>query len=334
MSKTYLVTGAAGFIGSHVAEALIARGDHVVGLDSLCDYYSPENKRMNLRSVQRAAPSPDRFDFVLGDIRNQPLVDKMFAAHSFDAVIHLAALAGVRASAEKPYLYFDVNLMGTVCLLDAAKKYRVPNFVLASTSSVYGNNSRIPFEESDVCDCPLAPYPASKRAAEMLGYTHHHLTGLHFTAVRFFTVYGPRNRPDMMAHLVADNMRFGRCVSLYREGQMYRDWTYVSDIVRGVVAAADRPLGFEIINLGRGQPVCLADFVQVLEDLAGRKADLLPAPMPDTDVLSTHADISKARVLLGYEPTVSIEEGAEHFWHWHTQRYQSEARPDLVGLAR
>ncbi len=317
MSKTLLVTGAAGFIGSHVAEALLARGDAVVGLDSLDDYYSPERKRANLAAVRAAKSASERFTWVQGDIRDRTLIGALFAERRFDAVIHLAALAGVRASAEKPALYFDVNLMGTLHLLDAAKVNRVGNFVFASTSSVYGNTQRIPFQEMDPCDRPLAPYPASKRAAEMLGFTYRHLSGLHFTALRFFTVYGPRNRPDMMAHLVADHLRFGRAVSLYREGQMYRDWTYVSDIVQGVIAAADRPLGYEIINLGRGQPVLLAEFVQGLEKLAGRKANLLPAPMPDTDVLSTHADITKARALLGYDPKVSVAEGAARFWEWH-----------------
>jgi UDP-glucuronate 4-epimerase len=318
MSKTFLVTGAAGFIGSHVVEALLARGDAVVGLDSLDDYYDPARKQANLAAVRGADAGSNRFAWTQGDIRDRALIESLFRQQRIDGVIHLAALAGVRASAEKPGLYFDVNLMGTLHLLDVAKLHRIGNFVLASTSSVYGNTQRIPFQETDPCDRPLAPYPASKRAAEMLGFTYRHLSGLNFTALRFFTVYGPRNRPDMMAHLLADHLRFGRRVSLYRDGQMYRDWTFVSDIVQGVVAAADRPLGYEIINLGRGQPVLLAEFVQVLEKLAGRKANLLPAPMPDTDVHSTHADISKARALLGYDPKVSVAEGAARFWQWHT----------------
>lgn len=317
MSKNILVTGAAGFIGSHVTDALLARGDKVVGLDSMDDYYSSERKKANLGAIRAACPFPNRFISVHGDIRDRRVVDDLFARYRFDAVIHLAALAGVRASAANPQFYFDVNLMGTLGLLEAAKQNRLENFVFASTSSAYGNTKNLPFIESDPCDRPLAPYPASKRAAEMLGFTYHHLTGQSFTALRFFTVYGPRNRPDMMAHLLADHLRFGRPVSLYGGGQMYRDWTYVGDIVNGILAAADRPLGYEVINLGRGEPVLLADFVRVLEKLAGRNATPLPAAMPDTDVLSTHADIGKARALLGYEPTVSVELGAARFWEWH-----------------
>ncbi|MFO0969277.1 MAG: SDR family NAD(P)-dependent oxidoreductase [Gemmataceae bacterium] len=317
MSKTILVTGAAGFIGSHVAEAFLARGDRVVGLDNLNDYYSPERKRANLAAICRAWPSENDCRWLEGDVRDAALIEKVFAEERFDAVVHLAALAGVRASAADPRLYLDVNLMGTQRLLEAAARRGVGVFVFASTSSVYGATRGIPFHESDSADRPLAPYPASKRAAEMLGFTYHHLTGLNFTALRFFTVYGPRNRPDMMAHLLADHLRFGRPVTLYRGGDMYRDWTFVGDIVQGVVAAADRPLGYEIINLGRGEPVLVADFVRVLEALAGRKADPAPGALPDTDVVSTHADIGKARAVLGYEPKVSVAQGAARFWEWY-----------------
>ena len=317
MSKVVLITGVAGFIGSHVAQALLARGNTVVGIDNLNDYYSLERKQANLAEVQKANLDARRLTLVVGDIRDRGLVSRLFTEHRPDAVIHLAALPGVRASAKDPQLYFDVNLIGTLQLLEAAKLHETGNFVFASTSSVYGATDQIPFVETDPCDRPLAPYPASKRAAEMLGFTYHHLNGLNFTALRFFTVYGPRNRPDMMAHMVADNLFFGRKVSIYRQGQMYRDWTYIDDVVHGVVAAVDRPLGYEVINLGRGQPVLLADFVKVLEQLAGRKADLQPAAMPDTDVLSTHADIRKAQTLLDYEPRVSVGEGAANFWQWY-----------------
>ena len=177
-----------------------------------------------------------------------------------------------------------------------------------------------PFVETDPCDRPLAPYAASKRAAEILGYTYHHLYQLNFTALRFFTVYGPRNRPDMMAFKVVDNIFFGREVPLYNQGQVWRDWTYVDDIVAGVIAAGDRPLGYEIINLGRGEPVLLADFVKRIEELTGRKANFVPAPLPDTDVPSTHADISKARRLLGYQPRISVPEGVARFWQWYQGR--------------
>jgi UDP-glucuronate 4-epimerase len=318
MNQRILVTGAAGFIGSHTAQALLARGCRVVGLDNLNAYYSPARKQANLQELaDRAGDAAARFTFVKGDIRDRPLLEELFAANGFDAVVHLAALAGVRVSIEDPHLYYDVNLVGTLNLLDAARAHGTGNFVLASTSSVYGRNERVPFVETEGADRPLAPYAASKRAAEMLGYTFHHLHGLKVTVLRFFTVYGPRGRPDMMAYKVLDNIFTGREVPLYNGGQMYRDWTYVEDIAAGVIAAAERPLGYEVINLGRGEPVLLADFVRIIEELAGRPACLVPAAMPDADVAYTYADITKARRLLDYNPQVSVTEGVRQFWHWY-----------------
>ena len=317
MSKALLVTGAAGFIGSHVSQALLARGDTVVGLDNLNDYYDPERKQANVAEVRADPGRAARFDFVHGDIRDRELVARLFADHSFTAVVHLAAMAGVRASVEDPHLYYDVNLIGTLNLLNAARDHHVGNFVFASTSSVYGRAERRPFVETDPCDRPLAPYPASKRAAELLGFSYHHLYGQNFTAVRFFNAYGPRGRPDLMAYLLLDNMFFGKEVPLYNNGQMHRDWTYIDDIVAGVVAAADRPLGYELLNLGRGEPVLLADFVRFIEELAGRKARLVPTPMMEADVPYTYADIGKARRLLGYDPQVPVREGVTRFWQWY-----------------
>jgi UDP-glucuronate 4-epimerase len=326
MRKTILVTGAAGFIGSHVTQALLSRGDAVVGLDNLNDYYDPARKRANLAEVEQALPSPRDFTMIEADVRDRAVLARLFAEHPFDAVVHLAAMAGVRGSVDDPALYYDVNLNGTLALLDAAVgrsvasgARRLPAFVFATTSSAYGATQQIPFVESDPCNTPLAPYAASKRAAELLGYTYHHLYRLPFTALRFFTVYGPRGRPDMMAYKVVDNIFFGRAVPLYNQGQMHRDWTYVDDIVAGVVAAVDRPLAYEVINLGRGEPVLVADFVALIEKLAGRKANLVPAPMPDTDMPSTYADVGKARRLLGYAPRVSVEEGVTRFWTWYQQ---------------
>jgi UDP-glucuronate 4-epimerase len=326
--KSILVTGAAGFIGSHTAAALAARGDAVVGLDNLNSYYDPARKRANLVEVEAGLKSrgtPGPFSFVEGDIRDRDFLIRLFGEHRFESVVHLAAMAGVRASMDDPHLYVDVNLTGTLNLLDAAagrlplasRPEGLPNLVFASTSSVYGATKQIPFLETDLCDRPLAPYPASKRAAELMGYAYHHLYGVHFTALRFFTVYGPRGRPDMMAYKVLDNIFFGRDVPLYNNGQMHRDWTYVDDIVQGVVAAADRPMGYEVINLGRGAPVLLADFVQIIEKLAGRKARLVPAPMMDADIAYTFADTTKAQRLLAYNPRISVEEGVTEFWHWY-----------------
>lgn len=317
LSKTILVTGSAGFIGSQVTEALLRRGDTVIGLDNFNSYYPPERKRANVAEILGPAATQNQFSLIEGDIRDVALLERLFAQHPFDAVVHLAAMAGVRASIADPHLYFDVNLTGTLNLLESSRRNDLGNFVFASTSSVYGSTTMIPFAETDPCDRPVAPYAASKRAAELLGYTAHHLHGQNFTALRFFTVYGPRNRPDMMAYKVADNLIFGREVPLFNNGQMQRDWTFVDDIVTGVVAALDRPLGYEIINVGRGQPVLLNDFVTILERLSGRKANLNPAPMPDTDIPVTWADTSKAERLLDYHPQTSIELGVTSFWRWY-----------------
>jgi UDP-glucuronate 4-epimerase len=316
-TKTILVTGAAGFIGSHTAVALLQRGDRVVGLDNLNDYYDPARKRANLVEVGATSGAGERFTFIQGDIRDRDLVRRLFADHAFDAVAHLAAMAGVRASVEDPWLYCDVNLSGTLNLLDAAREHGKPNFVLASTSSAYGNTKQVPFTETDSADRPLAPYPASKRSAELIGHSYHHMHELDFTALRFFTVYGPRGRPDMLAYKLLDAMRLGKPMPLYNGGQMHRDWTFVSDIVQGIVAAADRRFGYEVINLGRGEPVLLADFVRSLEALAGGVAPVTSEPMMKADVSYTYADITKARKLLGYEPKVSVDEGARRFYDWY-----------------
>ena len=315
--KTILVTGAAGFIGSHTAAGLLERGDKVVGLDNLNDYYDPARKRANLAELAGLPGAREAFTFVEGDIRDRALVRELFAQHRFTAVAHLAAMAGVRISVDDPWLYYDVNLTGTLNLLDATREHGKPNFVFAGTSSAYGNTTQVPFLETDSADRPLAPYPASKRSAELLGHAYHHIHGLDFTALRFFTVYGPRGRPDMLAYKLLDAMRTGKPMPLYNGGQMHRDWTFVSDIVQGIMAAADRRLGYEIINIGRGEPVLLADFVRSIEALAGGKAPVESEPMMRADVSYTYADITKARTLLGYEPQVSVADGVQQFFDWY-----------------
>ena len=317
-ARTFLVTGAAGFIGSHTAIRFLERGDHVVGMDNVNDYYDQSRKRANLEEVRRiAAERGATFTFLEQDIRDRAAVTALFQKHSIVGVAHLAAMAGVRISVEDPWLYYETNLTGTLNLLDAGHKHGNPNFVLASTSSAYGNTKLVPFIETDTADRPLAPYPASKRAAEMLGHSYHHIQGMDFTALRFFTVYGPRGRPDMMAYKIFDAMRTNVPMPLFNGGQMYRDWTFVDDIVSGVVAAVDKRLGYEVINIGRGEPVLLADFVKTLEGLAGKKAPMVSEPMMRADVAYTYANIDKAKALLGYAPTVSVEEGVRRFYEWY-----------------
>ena len=335
MGNTILVTGAAGFIGSHTVEQLVKRGNHVIGLDNLNTFYDPARKQANLREVTEQARLNEwsgTFQFLQRDIRDRKLLADLFHDHHFDAIIHLAAMAGVRVSIEDPGLYYDVNVMGTLALLDAAvgrigpAKQKVnPTFIFASTSSVYGNTQTIPFVPEDSCDRPLAPYAASKRASEMLGHTYHHLFGLDCTVLRFFTVYGPRGRPDMMAYKVLDNIFTGCEVPLYNNGNMHRDWTYVDDIVSGLLMAVDRPMGYEILNLGRGEPVLLSDFVKGIEQLTGRSAQLVSTPMLEADIAYTFADLSKTRKLLQYDPQISVTEGVAQFWKW----YQMAVLPSL-----
>jgi UDP-glucuronate 4-epimerase len=318
-----LVTGAAGFIGSHTAVRLLRRGEGevIVGLDNLDDFYSPERKRQNLSEVIKQEQHPGQFQFVQGDVRDRDLLRRLFEQHQFRSVVHLAGRVGVRASIENPWLYYDVNVMGTLNLLEAVRAQPPgvrANVVLASTSLVYGRTETVPFVETDGADRPLTPYPASKRAAEMLGFTYHHLHGLDFVAMRFFTVYGPRGRPEMMAYKVLNSAYGGASVPLYNGGQMHRDWTFIDDIVTGIVAASERRIGYEVINLGRGEPVLLADFVETLEYVAGKKANLLDTPMPLSDVKYTYASIDKAQRLLGYHPKISFEEGIQRFYTWYS----------------
>ncbi len=312
-----LVTGGAGFIGSHLCEALLARGDEVVCLDNFNDYYDPARKRANVA----AFITHPRCSLVEADVRDREGLAALFErVGGFDAIAHLAAMAGVRASVPRAVLYTEVNVLGTVHLLDLARDYGVGNFVFASTSSVYGRTRRLPFVEDDVADRPLAPYPATKRACEMMGHAYHNMHGLNFTALRFFSVYGPRGRPDMMPYRIVHRLVHDQIITLFEGGRMRRDWTYVDDIVQGVVAALDRPLGYEVINLGRGEPIWMDRFVRILEALVGKKARLETPPAPASEPPVTYADIGKARRLLDYRPMTSVEEGLARLWAW----YQAE----------
>jgi len=308
-----LVTGCAGFIGSHVAEALLKRGDYVVGVDNLNDYYGVRIKKKNLRLLKNYS----EFKFYKEDIRNYDKLKKIFKKEKPEKIVHLAARAGVRASIQNPLLYQDVNIRGTLNLLDLAKDYKARSFVFASSSSVYGNQKKVPFSETDKVDNPISPYAATKRAAELLCYTYHHLYNMRITCLRFFTVYGPRGRPDMAPYKFTKLIIQGEPIPKYGDGTTKRDYTYIADIVKGVISAVDKELGFEIINLGNNKPVELNEFIRIIERVTSKKAVIKQLPMQPGDVSITYADISKAQRLLGYKPDTSIEEGMKKFVEWY-----------------
>lgn len=310
---TYLITGGAGFIGSHLAAELLAHGQRVVAIDNFNDYYDPAIKRHNAARLSEY----DNCVMVEGDIRDAELVKRLFAEYGVARVAHLAAMPGVRASVNQPGLYLDVNLTGTLNLLEAAKSAGIEQFVLASTSSVYGKTKTLPFVETDTADRPLAAYPASKRAAEMLAHSYHNLAGMNVTCLRFFNVYGPAGRPDMMPWRLMEATQTGTQIKLFNGGDIHRDWTYIDDTVAGVLAALDKPLGYEIINLGCGAPISLTDFVELIEEYSGKRLNTVSAPTPLSDPPITYCDNSKARDLLGFAPEVDIRTGLRRAWEWY-----------------
>lgn len=307
-----LVTGAAGFVGSRLSRRLLDRGDEVVGLDNLNDYYSVELKERHLADL---TPDP-RFQFVREDLRNAAGISRVFEEHQPDGVAHLGGMAAVRYSIQHPLLYGEVNVQGSMNVLDAARLHGRPRLVMASTSSVYGSDTPVPFPVTAAAAHPLAPYPASKRAMELFAHSYHQLWGLPITIFRFFNVYGPHGRPDMMPWQWTQAIHHGKPITLFNGGHMHRDWTFIDDIVDGLVAALDRGLDWEILNLGRGCPVENVDFVRVLEKLLGKDAVIVEAPAPPSEPPITFADVSRTTELLGYEPKVSVDEGLARFVDW------------------
>lgn len=322
-----IVTGAAGFIGSHLCERLLKEGWTVVGLDNFDDFYDPKIKHRNIRTCLQNK----QFRLVEGDIRDAAGMDKI-AAEGADVIAHLAAKAGVRPSIAQPALYADVNVNGTVSLLEAAKKNRINKFVFGSSSSVYGNNKKVPFSEEDNVDFPISPYAATKKAGELICHTYHHLYGISVTCLRFFTVYGPRQRPDLAIHKFARLIEQGKPIPVYGDGSMMRDFTYVDDIIDGTVAAINHltnhesqttnhyPLStihkFNIYNLGNASPISVNELVAKIEKALGKKAVREYLPPEPGDVERTFADITKAERELGYNPKTTIEEGLAKFVEW------------------
>lgn len=311
--KKVLVTGAAGFIGSHVAEALVARGDTVVGVDNLNDYYPVAYKRRNVEALSKNGA----FHFVQGELEDVTLLNDLFHKHGITHVAHLAARAGVRPSIENPSIYASANFNGTLSLLEVARKHSIENTVITSSSSVYGNSTRIPFREDDsATDRPISPYAATKKATEVLSYTYHKLYGMNVNVVRPFTVYGPRGRPDMAPWLFLSAARNGTPIKKFGTGETRRDYTFIRDFTQGFVSALDKQLGYEIFNLGNSSTVSLNEALEVIERVSGRKLIIEQHPPQPGDVDLTNADVSKARALLGYAPTTSFEEGMREFNAW------------------
>ncbi|MEA3229356.1 MAG: GDP-mannose 4,6-dehydratase [archaeon] len=308
-----LVTGGAGFIGSHVCDALLRRGDHVACIDNFNDYYDPERKKSNIAD----AVEDKNFTLFEADILDIAKIREIFDEAQPDKVIHLAARAGVRPSILDPQLYADVNIKGTINLLEVCREFSVKNFVFGSSSSVYGGNENIPFSEKDDVSNPISPYAATKRAGELICHTYHHLYGLNVSCLRFFTVYGPRGRPDMAPFLFTKAIMDGDEINRFGDGTTKRDYTYISDIVSGVLSALDADYAYEIFNLGNSKTVVLKDLIATIEDAVGKKAKIVQRPMQPGDVTITYADISKSRELLGFEPKVSVEEGIRKFVEWY-----------------
>ncbi|MBP2676299.1 MAG: strE 2 [Deltaproteobacteria bacterium] len=313
MPLDVFVTGAAGFIGSHVAEALLSRGDRVFGLDNFDPFYDRSLKEDNL-SVLRPRPG---FSFLEGDIRDAECLARWGAGVRPDALIHLAAKAGVRPSVADPAGYADVNVNGTIRVLEWAREREVPRVLFASSSSVYGGNTKVPFSEEDFVDHPVSPYAATKKAGELLCHTYCHLYRMNLAALRFFTVYGPRQRPEMAIRKFTRRILEGKEIELYGDGSSRRDYTFIDDIVSGVLGALNAPPGYRVYNLGESATISLFDLVSLLEKACGRTAARRYTPPQPGDVPITYADITRARAEIGYDPHTPIETGIVRFVEWY-----------------
>jgi UDP-glucuronate 4-epimerase len=309
-----LVTGAAGFIGSHLCERLLVNDWTVIGVDNFDDFYDPQIKRQNIS----ACLQNKNFQLIEADIRDSAAMGD--SVRDVEVIVHLAAKAGVRPSIEQPLLYADVNINGTMILLEAAKKHKINKFIFGSSSSVYGNNKKVPFSEDDNVDFPISPYAATKKADELICHTYHHLYDISITCLRFFTVYGPRQRPDLAIHKFAKLIEQGKPIPIYGDGTMMRDFTYIDDIIDGTIAAMQKCDGFNIYNLGESRPITVNDLVAEIEKALGKKAVIEYQPVQPGDVERTFADVTKATEELGYNPQTEIRLGLEKFVTWLRQK--------------
>ena len=313
--NTILVTGGAGFIGSHLCERLLSDGVKVICLDNFDSFYDPDIKIKNAEGMTKKFQ--DLFELVTGDIRNSDHLKGIFQKNQVDFVIHLAARAGVRPSIADPLLYQDVNIRGTIVLLEACKAYKIQNFIFASSSSVYGENQRVPFTEEDLDILPISPYGATKRAGELLCYSYHHLYGMNIGCLRIFTAYGPRQRPEMAIHKFTRLIDRGEKIPIYGDGSSRRDYTYIDDLIEGILGVIRYHKGFEIYNLGESQTTSLIELIKLIEGAFGKKADIEMLELQPGDVSVTYADITKAKRMLKYRPKVKMEEGIKRFVEWY-----------------
>jgi UDP-glucuronate 4-epimerase len=312
---TILVTGGAGFIGSHLCERLLSDGVKVICLDNFDTFYDPHIKIKNAEVIARKFP--DLFELVTGDIRNPEQVKGILQKNKVDFVVHLAARAGVRPSLAEPLLYEDVNMRGTIVLLEACKEHGIKNFIFASSSSVYGENQRVPFKEKDLDIQPISPYGATKRAGELLCYSYHHLYGMNIACLRIFTAYGPRQRPEMAIHKFTRSIDRGEEIPMYGDGSSRRDYTYIDDLIDGMIGALRYHRGFEVYNLGESQTISLKELIRLIEEAFGKKANVQMMEFQPGDVSVTYADIRKAKRMLKYHPTVKMKEGIRRFVEWY-----------------
>lgn len=326
--KKVLVTGGAGFIGSNVAQSLLERGDDVVIVDEMNDYYDLKIKESNLELLRSLVKGNEqRLSIYKGDICDESFMLEVFERERPEWVCHMAARAGVRPSIQDPYIYIHSNIRGTTNLMELSHRFGVKNFVFASSSSVYGGSSSTYFSEEENVDNPVSPYAASKKACELLSYTYHHLYKLNVSALRFFTVYGPRGRPDMAPFKFIDRISRGLEIQQFGDGSSSRDYTYISDIVDGVIRAIDRPHPYEVINLGKGSGTSLKDFIDLVQKYVGKKANIKIMPDQPGDVPYTCADVSKAYRLLGYRAQVPFEEGIRRTVQWYKEAYEKDHIP-------
>ena len=314
--KTILVTGAAGFIGSSLTDQLLANGAKVIGVDNFCDFYPEENKRANIQQ----AMTHNNFVLAEADIRDRDAILDIFRTYEPDRVIHLAAMAGVRPSIERPDYYASVNLSGTVNMLDGAVAVGCEKFLFASSSSVYGNNKKVPFAESDRVDNPISPYAATKKAGELICHSYSHLHKMPMACLRFFTVFGPRQRPDLAISKFMKLIHNGDEIPMFGDGSTSRDYTFIEDIVAGIVGSMEYIEGYDIFNLGGSSPVSLSEMIETIEKVVGKKAKIKQMPMQPGDVDRTWADTAHSFESFGYEPKTSLEAGMARQWAWIQQQ--------------